>query len=86
MIRLTYTQFIDCIYSSDPIGEYESILESLRGNRELTGDNSELLDQCITESLVEFFNSEDDGFSDDFIEEDYRDPFFDDHNVQDFPL
>ena len=86
MIRLTYQQFIDCIYSSDPIGEYESILESLRGNREITGDNSELLDQCINESLVELFDSEDDGFSNDFIEEDYRDPFFDDHNVQDFPI
>ena len=86
MIRLTYQQFIDCIYSSDPIGEYESILESLRGNREITGDNSELLDQCINESLVELFDSEDDGFSNDFIEEDYRDPFFDDQEIGDFPI
>ena len=86
MIKLNYEQFIECIYSSDPIGSYEAILESLRVNRSILSDDSELLDKCIDQSLIDMFNSEDQGFSDEWIEEDYRDSFFDDHEVGDFPL
>lgn len=84
MIRLTHDQLVECIYSSDPIGEYESILESLRTMDELTACPDSLLNQCIDESLIGMFNAEDDGFSDEFIEEDYKDPFFDDHYVEDY--
>lgn len=87
MIRLSHDQLVACIYSCDPIGEYEAILESLRNQSALTGDQSGLLEQCIDESLIEMFNAEDDGFSDTFVEEDYRDPFFEDHyenNIDDW--
>ena len=86
MIRLTPKQLVDIIYSSDPIGLYESILESLRGQSELVDDENGALDDAINESLINMFDSEDDGFSDDWIEEDYRDSFFDDHEIDDFPL
>lgn len=79
MIRLTYSQLVQCIYSSDPIGEYESTLESLRNQSALTGGDNKLLSQCINETMVNLFDAEDDGFSDSFEDEDYHDPFFDDH-------
>jgi len=86
MIRLSHDQLVQCIYSCDPIGEYEGILESMRNQSALSANDNGVLNACIDQSLVDMFDADDDGFSDEFVEEDYRDPFFDDHNVQDFPL
>lgn len=79
MIRLSGDQLIKCIYSCDPIGEYESILESLRNQSDLNVDENRTLSRCINESLIDMFDAEDEGFSDTFVEEDYPDPFNDDH-------
>ena len=86
MIRLSHSQLVAIIYSSDPIGLYEDTLESMRNQSALSANDNGVLKACIDQSLVDMFDADDDGFSDEFIEEDYRDPFFDDHNVQDFPL
>ena len=79
MIKLTYDQLVQCIYSSDPVSLYEETLESLRNQKCLTAHDNSILSQSINETMVNLFDAEDDGFSDDWVEEDYRDPFFDDH-------
>jgi len=79
MIKLSHDQLVACVFSCDPIGSYEATLESLRNQKCLTAHDNSILSQCIDESLVNLFDAEDQCFSDEWVEEDYRDPFFEDY-------